>query len=215
MKPTPTRADSARHRLSMILLALAVTIAALAPAALAHHILGIPHYAYDEQYPQTPVLTYRVNAGPHEVKMTGYPGMPNPGERCTYHVYIRRIDNQAPFEGPVTMKVFRDRLLGEDPVIYGPVEARLEQSVYKFFPRFDEESNFLVRIEYRAEGAPWIIDLPVVVGAPGSPWTVAGCSLGALVAFLVVIRAIRIKMKRRAAEGSPALGGPLAEGAQQ
>ncbi len=70
-------------------------ICLLAPAASAHHIMGIPHYAYDEQYPQTPVLTYRVEAGPYDVKMTGYPRQapaggtlyaaslyPTAGQRC-------------------------------------------------------------------------------------------------------------------------------------
>jgi hypothetical protein len=53
----------------------------LPPGVWAHHILGIPHYAYDEQYPQTPVLTYRVDAGANELKMTGYPG---PGTRASH-----------------------------------------------------------------------------------------------------------------------------------
>jgi ferredoxin len=176
-----------------------------APPAFGHHILGIPHYAYDEQYPQTPVLTYRVNAGPHEVKMTGYPGIPKPGEACSYHVYIKRLDTEVPFDDRVTLQVFRDKLIGEDPVIYGPVEAKLEQSVYKFYPRFEAEANYTVRIRYEAEGAPWIIDLPVVVGEPGSPWTVLGSAVLGIAAFLVIIRAARIKMRRHAE--SLAIGG--------
>jgi len=200
-------------RFPRIVPALAAVVLILAPALFAHHILGIPHYAYDELYPQTPVLTYRVNAGPHEVKMTGYPGIPSPGERCTYHVYIRRIDDNKPYDGRVSMSVIRDRLFGSDPVIYGPAEARLEQAVYKFFPRFEDEANYMVRIAFEAEDAPWIIDLPVVVGEPGSPWVVAGCSFGGLALFLVVIRAIRIKMRRRRKAGA-ASGAkePLVEG---
>lgn len=200
------RGKRAAKKATVILLAFLL----LPAAAMGHHILGIPHYAYDERYPQTPVLTYRVNAGPYEVKMTGYPGVPQPGEACSYHVYIKRIDNDMPFDSTVTMTVMRDKLIGVDPVIYGPSEARLEQAVYKFSPRFDQEANFTLRIAYEAEGAPWIIDLPVVVGEPGSPWAVVGGVLGGALLFLAVIRAIRIKLmrKKREAAGTPACSFP-------
>ena len=172
----------------------------------AHHILGIPHYAYDEQYPQTPVLTYRVEAGPHEVKMTGYPGKPRPGEQCALHVYIRRLDDGSPFDAGVRLTVMQDHLLGTDPVIYGPVEARLEEAVYKFYPLFADEANYVARLEFEAEGVPWIIDLPMVAGEPGSPWKVLGGTVTGLVLFLVVIRAVRIKRQRRATATSPGGG---------
>ena len=179
---------------SLMMLALVI----FSSTALAHHILGIPHYAYDEQYPQTPILTYKQNFGPHEITMTGYPGKPTPGEQCAYNVYITRLDTGEPYIGTVTLTVFKDNLLGVDPVIYGPSEAELDQAVYKFHPRFDAEANYIARIEFFAEDAPWIIDLPVVVGEPGSPWVVAGSVVGGLLLFIVVIRAIRIKLKRRA-----------------
>jgi hypothetical protein len=174
-----------------------LVVLALAAPAHAHHILGIPHYAYDDQYPQTPVLTYRVEAGEHEVKMTGYPGVPQPGDQTSLHVYIRRLDTGSPFDGPVTLAVLEDRLLQSDPVVYGPITARQQEAVYKFYPRYATEANYLVRIEYEAAGAPWTIDLPIVVGEPGSPWTVLGGVAAASVVFLVVIRAIRIKRARR------------------
>ncbi len=177
---------------------LLCTAALLTPApSAAHHILGIPHYAYDEQYPQTPVLTYRLEAGANEVRMTGYPGVPAPGERCSLHVYIRRTDTGALFDDKVTLTVTEDRLIGTDPIVYGPVTAGLEEAVYKFFPQFDSEANFSARIEFEADGAPWVIDLPIVVGEPGSPWIVLGSIAVATVIFLVFIRAVRIKQRRR------------------
>ena len=173
-------------------------LAFFAPPCQAHHILGIPHYAYDERYPQVPILTFKTNAGPHEVQMTGYPGIPQPGEQCFLNVYIRRLDDSTTFGGVVSLEVLRDRMIGGDPSVYGPAQAILEEGVFKFYPRFETESNYTIRISYEAEGAPWIIDLPMVVGEPGSPWTVLVGVLGGLVAFVIVIRAVRIKMKRRA-----------------
>ena len=187
--------DSYLRLASIVLLALTVIIS----PALAHHILGIPHYAYDEQYPQTPILTYKQNFGPHEITMTGYPGKPTPGEQCAYNVYITRLDTGEPFIGIVTLTVFQDKMFGTDPIIYGPSDAEIDQAVYKFHPRFDAEANYIARIEFFADDAPWIVDLPVVVGEPGSPWAVAGSVIGGLLLFIIVIRAIRIKLKRRSA----------------
>jgi hypothetical protein len=179
------------------LLTLALVGLIATPAALAHHILGVPHYAYDEDYPQTPVLTYSVEAGPNNVRMTGYPGNPEPGKPCSLHVYISRLDTGEPFRGTVTMTVMRDRFLAPDPVVYGPVEAELEEAMFKFFPVFQDEANYTVRVAYDVEGVPWVIDLPMVAGEPGSPWAVLAAIGGGLFAFLVVMRAIRIKLRRR------------------
>ena len=167
--------------------------------AVAHHILGIPHYAYDEQYPQIPVLTYRVEAGRYEVKMMGYPGRLQPGEQCVLHVYVRRQDSGIPFDGEVRLTVMQDRLLGSDPIVYGPTEARLEEALYKFYPRFEDEANYIARLEFEVEGEPWIIDLPMVAGEPGSPWKVLGGAIIGVALFLIVIRALRIKRQRRRA----------------
>jgi len=189
---------SIRRAVSMTVAALAL----LAPvAALGHHILGIPHYAYDEQYPQVPVLTYRVNAGSYEVKLTGYPGKPEPGDFCSVHVYIQHLETGEPFDGAVSLTVLRDRLVGPDPVIYGPMTSTLEDAVYKFFPKFEDEANYTIRVEYEADGAPWILDLPMVIGEPGSPLALLAGVAAGVILFLVVIRALRIKRRRRLSAG--------------
>ncbi len=186
------------RRLPAVALALFIVVGA--PGVVgAHHILGVPHYAYDERYPQTPVLTYRVEAGRFELRMTGYPGKIDPGNRATFHVYVTRLDGGAPFDGIVTMTVFEERLLGEDPVVYGPMEAELDERVFKFHPRFENEATYLLRVHFEHEGEPWTIDLPMAVGEPGSPWSVLLSVAVGLGLFLVVIRAVRIKQRRAAA----------------
>ena len=177
--------------------ALILAVLLIPAAAHAHHIMGIPHYAYDEQYPQTPVLTYRVDAGPYELRMTGYPGHPKPGERSSIHVYINRRDNGALYGSMVRATVFQDAMIGDDPVVYGPIDAAIEERVFKFYPTYQEVANYTIRIEFDVEGVPWIIDLPMVVGEPGSPMAVLGGIAGGTLLFLIVIRAIRIKMRRR------------------
>jgi hypothetical protein len=181
-------------------LVIFLVLAACPCEVFAHHILGIPHYAYDEQYPQTPVLTYRLEAGPYDMRMTGYPGKPTPGERCTLHVYIRRMDDGALFEDKVQMTVVQDVLFGEGDVVYGPTEAEIEERLFKFHPVFPDEANYTVRIEFEIDQVPWRVDLPMVAGEPGSPWTVLVATLSFLVAFAVVIRAIRIKGQRKTSQ---------------
>ena len=44
----------------------------------AHHIMGIPHYSYDENYPQAPVLKLVEIVGDWKIQLTGYPGQPKP-----------------------------------------------------------------------------------------------------------------------------------------
>jgi len=173
----------------------------VAGLAQAHHILGIPHYAYDEQYPQTPVLTYRVDAGAWEVKMTGYPGVPQPGERTSLHVYLQHRPSGRLFDGPVTLTVRRDRMIGTDPVVYGPITAAIEEAVFKFHPEFEDTANYVVRIHFEADDVPWDIDLPVVVGEPGSPWAVLGGVAALAALFLVLVRAVRIKRARQERDG--------------
>jgi len=94
-------------------------------------------------------------------------------------------------------------MFAEDTVVYGPVTASLEENVYKFYPRFEDEANYTVRIEYEVEGTPWIVDLPMVVGEPGSPWAVVGGVGVGVVLFLIAIRAVRIKLARRAPSDEP------------
>jgi ferredoxin-type protein NapH len=195
--PAPACVPTAR----IPLLAL---VALLVPApAAAHHILGIPHYAYDESYPQAPVITYRTDAGAYDVKMTGYPGTPVPGERVSLHVYITERGGGAPFLGPVSLTVIRDGILGLGDIVYGPVEAEASGGLYRFFPTFDREDNYLVRIDFSIDEVPWTIDLPVVVGEPGSPLTALALFGGGLAALFVVVRAARIKARRRSGTVRP------------
>lgn len=172
----------------------------LAPgSAEAHHIMGVPHYAYSEEYPQTPVLTYKVLAGRYDLRMMGYPGKPKPGETCTLSVVIQERESRETFPGKVYLTVREDVLVGEDPIIYGPMEALWEDGVFKFSPNLPKEANYIVRVHYQADGAPWDIDLPMTAGDPGSPLATLGIYLGALLALVIIVRAIRIKLDRRAA----------------
>ncbi len=170
----------------------------LAPPLFAHHILGIPHYAYDESYPQAPVITYKVVAGPYVLNLTGYPGKPVPEELCQMHVYVRREANEGDvFAGPIQVEIHREKLLGEE-LVYGPAETRFEENLHKFSPVYGEEGRYRVRLEMELEGEPYEIDFPMIVGDPPNPWGPIIGWFSAAALLLVVVRAIKIKIRRAA-----------------
>lgn len=191
------------RRLGRGLLTLALGLC-LSGLPTAHHILGIPHYAYDESYPQAPVITYAVEAGPYLVKVTGYPGKPAPGELAQVHAYVtRRDDPSAVYAGPIAARLERDGLLGTS-VVWGPSATRFEDNLHKLSPRFGDEGRYRLRLELDLEGQPYEIDFPLFVGDPtGATATLLGWG-GSLLLLVVLVRAARIKLERRRAAGLPA-----------
>jgi len=172
-------------------------VMALASPAAAHHIMGIPHYAYDESYPQAPVLKLAEQIGPWEVQLTGYPGKPEPGERSQVNVYLADSETRELYRAPLRLRVHRQALLGPSRLVYGPEETEPSENLYKFYPTYPEEGNYEVTLEIPHEGIVSTVRFPMVVGDPGSPWATVGGYLGGFAFLLVVIRAIRIKRARR------------------
>jgi len=169
---------------------------AASPAG-AHHILGVPHYAYDENYPQTPVLTYRAEIHDYVVEMTGYPGKPEPGERFSLHAYVQNAGTGEVVSDGAVLTVKRDRFLVRDAIIYGPMEAELEESMYKYFPQFEVAGDYVLELAFETEGDDWLILLPMTVGEPKSPWAMIGIGLALGCTALIIARAVLIKSKRR------------------
>jgi len=178
---------------------LAITLLCfLTPALPAHHILGIPHYAYDKNYPQAPVITYKVLAGPYVLELTGYPGKPVPGEMSEMHVYVYKPGPKKDvFGGKIEASVTREGMLGKEK-IFGPVATRFEERLHKFSPIYKEAGKYRVRLEMQLEGQPYEVDFPILVGDPSSPLALLASWVLGLVAVIVVLRAIKIKRARRA-----------------
>ena len=179
------------------LIPVIVAAAAAAPAA-AHHIMGIPHYTYDKNYPQAPVLRLREKIGRLEVQLTGFPGRPQPGQRMRITVYITEPHcAQVTYQEPVAMTVRRVTMWGGREAVYGPIRESLERGLYAFNPVFPDEGNYDVVLELPVEGIPSSLTFAMVVGEPGSPWSVLAGYGGGLAALLIVLRAVRIKRARR------------------
>ena len=170
----------------------------LLPAgATAHHIMGIPHYAYDENYPQAPVLKLLETVGEWEFQLTSYPGNPEPGERTQINLYIVSRTDGVPYRLPVTLTIREQGIFGGNDLVFGPDTKRLDENVFKFYPVYPAEGNYEVVLSFQDGAVVSTLRFPMVVGHPGSPWTPLLAFGGGLALFLVAIRAARIKMARR------------------
>lgn len=193
---TAARRDGPRA-MPVLAVLLAAGLAGASPAA-AHHILGIPHYAYDESYPQAPVLRLRESVGGWDVTLTCYPGTPAPGERSEIHVYVAAAQrHRRPFERTVELVVYQLGLLGGRTAIHGPVTGVAAQHLFKFFPRYPVVGHYEVVLRLHHADRIDTLAFPMVVGEPGNPWLTLGLFAGGLGSFVVVVRAIAIKRARR------------------
>ena len=180
----------------MLARTVAVLLISVSPAA-AHHILGVPHYAYDEDYPQTPVLTYRAEVGRFEVKATAYPGELVAREPVTLHVYITDHETGSLYDGSVTMRIDRKRGPASPVPVYGPIAAELDERIYKFHPVFPLDARYRALLAFYADDQAWSVELPMVVGEPVSIWGTVGWVATAAALLLFIGRAVAIKVRRR------------------
>ena len=194
----PTKALSFRlSRTDAALLALLCL--GLAAPARAHHIIGLPHYAYDESYPQAPVLRLRERLGPYEVVLTGYPGNPKPGEKSELHVYVIDPATDTPYEKEVRLEAYRLKAFGFQERIGDSREGLVEMGLHKFHVVYPAVANYEVVLVLPGLDGTSTLRFPLVVGDPGSPWRDVAIFGGGLLALIVVARAVKIKRARAAA----------------
>ncbi|MBT3295850.1 MAG: hypothetical protein HN919_03140 [Verrucomicrobia bacterium] len=78
-------------------------------SASAHHIRGIPHYSYQENYPQAPLFEEFRDTGPWTLQFTFWP---IPSQKALdLALYVKHATTDKPYDGPVTFRVYQH---GED-----------------------------------------------------------------------------------------------------
>jgi ferredoxin-type protein NapH len=194
----PTKAQSFRFSRTDAAL-LALLCLGLAAPARAHHIIGIPHYAYDSSYPQAPVLRLRDKIGPYEVTLTAYPGSPKPGEKSEIHVYVTDPAANAAYEKPVHLEAYRLKVFGFQEKIADAGEGLVDMGLHKFQVFYPAVANYEVVLVLPELDGRSTLRFPIVVGEPSSPWRDVAVFGGGIVALLVVVRAVKIKRARAAA----------------
>ena len=190
-------APSAGKTTRIIVLLAGAAGSLLATPAQAHHILGLPHYSYKENYPQAPTLEYPAQTGPFDVLMTSFPGHPVPGERTSIAFYIRNRHTQEPYPHPVSLRVLRTSTFGENTVVEPPTEHEPAGHQHKYFITFPADGEYIAELTLQVEGKTEVIPFLMVAGEPSSALSVLLAAGLGLTIFLVIIRALRIKRQRR------------------
>lgn len=168
-----------------------------AAQAGAHHILGLPHYSYKENYPQVPTLEYPAKSGPYEILMTCYPGKPKPGEAANLAIYIKDETSGQPYNHPVQVRVLQTFTFGRNRDIQPATAVPFYEHPHEVSVTFPEDGEYIVELTMEVEGKPEVIPFLMVAGEPSATMSILIAVGVGLALFLIVIRAVRIKHKRR------------------
>lgn len=174
---------------------------------LAHHILGLPHYSYKENYPQVPTLEYPASSGPYDLLLTSYPGRPKPGEPANLSFYIKDRNTGEPYGRPVEIRVLQTFTFGRNREVHATARVEPFDQVHKLTAVLDREGEYIVELTLEVEGRAEVIPFRVVAGDPSSGWSVLAGIVVGLGVFVLAVRAVKIKRERRVGgHRTPSLG---------
>ncbi len=184
----------------MILKRLTLTIilaVLLTNSASAHHVLGRPAYALNEDSNTPSSLQGETRIGDYFVTYMIFPAFPKPGEQGRINLYVKRLDNNQTFPGRITFKIRNDSWLGvgEGGETIGVQPA--DDKVFRQGFVFNQSGDYMVSAQFNSGGEPYTIDFPLRVGAPSSIGPI-GIVVGLLIALLLGISLIQ---RRRAMTG--------------
>lgn len=198
-KSKPTRQHRRTRRNAI---GTAALILLLARPVHGHHILGLPHYSYKENYPQRPTLEYPATTGPYDVLLTSYPGIPTPTEPANLAFYIKNRQTNRVYDRPVSVRVLQTSTFGDNVEVMPLTTRQPFDNEHKFRVTFPVDGEFIVELSLEVEGRTEVIPFLMIVGDPTATasWAVSGSF--AMVVGFVVIRAAQKKRRRRRARRS-------------
>ena len=157
-----------------------------------HHIRGIPHYSYRDNYPETPVYELIENTGHYEVTFTYYK-IPA-STAFDLAVYVRDTVTDKPYTEPVEFLVFGKH---EDPNDSHPFTAyRNQTNIYKVGWVYEEEGLYFVRVTFADSLKQYNVLFDMNVGNRSNVWMYLLISVSIVVFFAAIIGFIRKKEKK-------------------
>ncbi len=165
----------------------------------AHHILGLPHYSYKENYPQRPTLEYPAHTGPYDVLLTSYPGSPVPGEAANLAFYIKNRETGSVYSQPITVRILQTSTFGDNTVVQPAMTREPFDNEYKFHVTFPLEAEYVIELSMPVEGRVEVIPFLMIAGQPTATGSVVAAGAGGFVLLFVVARAVQKKKARRRA----------------
>ena len=200
----PARKRWPRH--AAIAIAVIVLGAVLSHTALAHHVKGMPHYGYLENYPQTPTREWHLTAPPYEIVVVvyGLEGLDRdrsdtPDDAMVY-VSLTEIASRKAYRGRLEVRL---RPISGGESISRKFKSPLEEKVYRMRAE-------LVANEYeltvRVPGEPDLVAVArLLLGGGMDWWLIAIGAVGALglggIATAVAVRRRRVTASWRGAPG--------------
>lgn len=181
---------------------VALGLLTLALPAAAHHILGIPHYKYSEEYPQIPMVEVLAQTPDADLYFTYMPGTPRPGQDVRFKLYAKRRLSGEPLTPTLKVEVFEKTFGGGLVPVAEPftVEPGLgpEANDFKFFLAFAKAEAYVLRVHFPDEGKTEVIDFPVTIGQTDDRPLLAG-AFGLLVMAVGTVAVL--KRRRRPGGG--------------
>jgi ferredoxin-type protein NapH len=178
------------------ILGLFMVLSFIPSASNAHHILGLPHYSYKDNYPQAPTLEYPATTGPYDVLMTSFPGHAVPLERTTIAFYIKDRNTGLPYHLPVSLRILQTATFGANEIIMEPTIHEPTTNQHKYFVTFPADGEFIVELTLEVEGKPEVIPFLMIAGQPSAAKSIVFAVAVGMSIFLIVVRAIHIKRQR-------------------
>jgi hypothetical protein len=163
------------------------------PAA-AHHVLGRPSYSLSEDSNTPPSMQVETQIGEYFITFMAFPAFPQPQESGRVNLYASRIDNGAPFQGSVTFKVRDDTWFAGEEEILGI--QKVDDNVFRQGFVFKNAGNYIIRAEFEADGAPYMIDFPLRIGDP-PPIGPLGITVAVLALILIGVNVLQRRRRFR------------------
>ena len=177
------------YRISLVLVFLGVL--GVGGTISAHHLRGIPHYSYKNNYPETPVYEVVETADNWTVTFTYYR---MPGQQALdLAIYIRDSLSNELYSGPVLFKVFGQH---EDPAESHTLTAyRNPTNIYKVGWVYEDDGIYYVRVTFDDSVKIQNVLFELSVGGENRVWYLLGGSVTIVVAMAAVVGVVRRKRK--------------------
>ncbi len=179
-------------------LAALLALAVLPSDTQAHHIKGLPHYGYTENYPQVPTLEVQAAAPPYQVTLVAYTmdgidrsksGIP---DDAMLYVSITDTRTGKAHRGAVEVAL---RPAGGGAPIVRAFDEPLEESVYRMRASLPASAY---DIEIRIGGAGGTVaTMRLELGGSTNPWLLASLAVAALALTAFAVPLVRRRLRQR------------------
>lgn len=157
----------------------------------AHHVLGRPSYALNEDSNTPSAMQAEVQIGDFIVTYMVFPAFPRPHQPGRVNLYVKNKRSGAPFQGTVTFKLRDNSWLvwlrgGDNAATLGTQPP--DDSVFRQGFAFPDKGEYIISAAFEAGGEPYNVEFLLRVGTPAPVGYIFALLLFALIAFVTIQR---------------------------